>query len=388
MIKVVQFIHGLSMGGAETLVKDYCLYLNKNKFDLTLLCLEHINSPYEIILEHNGIKIIYIDDYIHQHKLSKNNLLCRAQRLCLRYYYTISTLRKLKPDIVHSHLPVNFYLWLAHFPHTTRIFHTVHSEPYRYWGDNAPMLYKIDRWSLRRLIRNYDTTFIALHEKMLKEIREIYNVNNTVILNNGIDFSNYDNLKSKDSMRKELNIRDDAYVIGHVGRFIDIKNHDFLLDIFEEVIKKVGNAVLLLIGTGETKKHILDRVSKENIQDKVIFLENRTDVANLMGAMDIFVFPSKLEGLPVTLVEAQKVGLPCIISDNITEKVVVSNLVKRVSISDSALKWAELVTNTNKLKPKYQNISRWDIRNVVCTLEDLYLGNGSKKNESNKYNHI
>ena len=373
MKKVVQFIHGLSMGGAETLVKDYCLFLDKEKIDLTLVCLKRLNSPYEKLLEKNHVKIIYISDFFYKHQILKNNTISKIQKNFFRYYYTARVLRQLKPDILHSHLPVNLYIWVAHLPRTTKLFHTVHSEPYRYWGVGTNISYKIDKWALHKLIKKYDLTFIALHERMRLEINQMFDVKNTIVLNNGIDFSKYEKRKPKKIVRTELGISEDAFVVGHVGRFIAIKNHDFLLDVFKEIAKKNQSSVLLLIGAGETKKHILERVKQEHIPNKIIFLENRTDIPDLMGAMDVFVFPSKLEGLPVTLVEAQKSGLPCVISDTITKQVTISNLVKRISLSQSAEVWADEAISSIRIKPQYFNMLNWDICETVHCLERLYL---------------
>ena len=139
--------------------------------------------------------------------------------------------------------------------------------------------------------------------------------------------------------RRELGL-EDRFVIGHVGRFSEVKNHDFLLDVFRCVHDKRPDSALLLVGEGELQMQAARKAVELGVADDVIMTGNRNDVPELLGAMDRFCFPSLWEGLPVTLIEAQAAGLPCIISDTISRDADVSPLVTRLPLGDAA-RWAD-----------------------------------------------
>ena len=167
------------------------------------------------------------------------------------------------------------------------------------------------------------------------------------IVRNGIDTDRFGyNEQTRLEMRKQLGLKNDAFVVGHVGRFHPVKNHAFLLDIFFELHKQKPEATLLLVGDGETKPEIERNVQKMELTGAIRFLGIRNDVDKLLQAMDVFVFPSLYEGLPMVLVEAQAAGLPCIISDVIPLEVDINNtLITRLSLSQKASQWATAVLN-------------------------------------------
>ena len=147
-----------------------------------------------------------------------------------------------------------------------------------------------------------------------------------------------------------MDIPTDAFVIGHVGRFAPQKNHQFLLKIVAEIAQQEPNTRLLLVGTGSLRSDIEQQLDQLGLTDKVIFAGVRSDVPRLMlGAMDVFLFPSFYEGLGLVLIEAQAAGLPCVISDVVPEEAdVVESLMKRLSLSHSASKWARVVLAQKK----------------------------------------
>ena len=162
------------------------------------------------------------------------------------------------------------------------------------------------------------------------------------IINNAIDVAayTYDPTKRQE-MRRQLGLENE-FTIGHVGRFNQPKNHPFLINIFAALLKKEPNAVLLLAGGGEDMPKIQAKAHALGITEYVRFLGVRSDVADLMQAMDVFVFPSLYEGLPVTMVEAQAAGLPCIISDKVPpECIITEGLVDTLPLSAGAETWSE-----------------------------------------------
>lgn len=161
----------------------------------------------------------------------------------------------------------------------------------------------------------------------------------------GIDLNPFTDAIDLAMVRGEFGIPQDAFVIGHVGRFHEQKNHRFLLEIFAEIAKREPKMYLLLVGQGSLQPEMIQKVLEMDLGDRVIFIGSRPDIPQLMrGAMDIFLFPSLDEGLSIVLIEAQAAGLPCIFTDAIPQEVeIVKPLLRRVSLSQSAAQWAEVV---------------------------------------------
>jgi glycosyltransferase involved in cell wall biosynthesis len=163
-----------------------------------------------------------------------------------------------------------------------------------------------------------------------------------------------------------------------VGRFSAVKNHTFLLDIFAELKRQNGLSFLLLVGDGTLRAETEQKAAALGLSDSVIFTGIRTDVPDLMQAMDCFVFPSLYEGLPLTLVEAQAAGLPCIVSDGVPEECAKTTLVKRLSLSASVPRWAGevLATQAHSRESTYDQLAEagFDIFSNAKWLQNFYLG--------------
>jgi glycosyltransferase involved in cell wall biosynthesis len=206
------------------------------------------------------------------------------------------------------------------------------------------------------------------------------------ILPCGLELDAFDENVDKIKVREELGIPASAFVIGHAGRLAWEKNHLFLVDIAAQVNRYEPNMRLLLLGKGPMRPDIEAAAARAGIAEKVIFAGLRPDVPHLMlGAMDVFVFPSHFEGLGLALVEAQAAGLPCIASDNIVEEaLVVEPLVQRLSLHEPAPTWAAAVCGVKGIKSEstraqaLQSLSKsiFNIDNNVAKLEELYATHG------------
>lgn len=206
---------------------------------------------------------------------------------------------------------------------------------------------------------------------------------NYYLLKNAIDTDLYrHNSELREKMRKELGVENN-FVLGHVGRFNTPKNHKFLLDIFSEVYKKDRNCRLLLVGDGNLRPELEEKMEALGIRDAVIMTGVRTDVNNLLQAMDCFVFPSLYEGLPVTVIEAQAAGLSCFISDRITDEVCITELVKRIPINQGTKCWEEALASASEetirknVTDKIINAG-YDIKSTSKWLMDFYTNMNSK----------
>lgn len=183
----------------------------------------------------------------------------------------------------------------------------------------------------------------------------MYGNKNFTIVRNGIvtELFKFDYSK-RNEKRKELSIPEDAFVMGHVGRFANQKNHAFLLDIFNDVNQMKEGAILLLIGEGENLDKIECKAKELGISDKVIFLGNRNDIPQLLMCMDAFVMPSLYEGLPISAVEAQATGVKTFLANTISKETEMSSTVTWFSIDDKTSNIAKIIIEKcNKENDRY-----------------------------------
>lgn len=161
------------------------------------------------------------------------------------------------------------------------------------------------------------------------------------ILHNGLNLNTYKySPEEREKIRKELFVSAETRLIGHIGRFDEQKNHDFLLEVFHRIHSMDANTKLLLVGNGSLKEKIRKKAENLGILDSVIFAGVRSDVPSLLSAMDVFVMPSFYEGMPNTIIEAQATGLPCVIADTITREANITGLVKYIPLSNPE-EWAQ-----------------------------------------------
>lgn len=201
------------------------------------------------------------------------------------------------------------------------------------------------------------------------------NVNSVTLMNNGLNLAEYEYIENyRLKYRQEFNIPETAYVVGHVGRFSQQKNHVFLLKVFKEIQKKREDSYLVLVGDGELLEDVKSAVKKMQLEDKVIFAGNRKDVNRIYSAFDVFVFPSLYEGLPNTLIEAQANGLRCFASDTITREANITDNTVYIPLNDPS-EWGTIICSTpykrkNPRKPFQEKC--YTIESVVEKYEEIF----------------
>lgn len=165
----------------------------------------------------------------------------------------------------------------------------------------------------------------------------------TVIIKNGLDIQKFSyNDKSRNEFRSEYGLKENI-VIGHIGRFSEQKNHKFLIDIFKAFSDFHSEARLVMIGSGPLLESTKEYAKALKIQDKCLFMGQRSDIDKVLCGFDIFVFPSLYEGMPNTVIEAQCAGLKCLISNTITEEAIITPLVMNNDLSFGAQDWAKKI---------------------------------------------
>lgn len=359
-IRVLHVVTHMNRGGLETMIMNYYRYIDRTKIQFDFLTHRDGKKDYDDEIQKLGGKIYHLPPL---NPLDKKGYLKK-----LDDFFREHTEYK----IVHSHLDcMSAYPLRAakKYGVPVRIAHSHNTSQER------NLKYLIKLYS-RSLIPKYATDLFACGEEAGKWM---FKNHPFVVMRNAIDAQKfvYDSEVAKQK-REELGI-EDKFVLGHVGRFNLQKNHEFLIDIFNEVCKQNENAVLLLIGAGELEDKIHEKVRNLGLNKKVMFLGVREDIPKLMQAMDVFVFPSLFEGLPVTLVEAQAAGLPCVVSDTITKEINLTKNVVFISLEKSARKWAdEILDDEYSRKNELDTIinNRFDIYENVRWLENFYIKSG------------
>lgn len=214
-----------------------------------------------------------------------------------------------------------------------------------------------------------------------------FKLNDFVVLNNGIDVQEFIfSSEKRDAIRKKLNL-EDSYVIGHIGRMVEQKNHIFLIDILKKMLEHNSNCKLLLIGNGGLKNQILDKAKSLNVLENIVFVDNTNDIQGYLSAMDVFVFPSLFEGLGIVLIEAQASGLNCFVTDSLPAEISLTNNLKRLSLKQSPEVWAkEILESTSNYddREKINEVvskSDFDVKKTAKIIENYYISNMGGYNE-------
>lgn len=371
-LKILHIVGGMNRGGVETWLMNVLRKIDRKQYKMDFLV--HTTQPcaYDDEVRSLGSKIIPCL-YPHKPWLYARNF---KQALLENGPY----------DIVHSHVHhfSGFILRLASkLGIPKRIAHS-HNDTVMAESKKG-FIRQIYLYLMKIGINQYSTLGLACSQKAAAALygSKWQGDARWQVLYYGIDLEPFHCNYEKDTVRSELGIPTNALVVGHVGRFVEQKNHTFLIDIFAALTKKEPNSFLLLVGDGPMRSSIEKKVDNLCIRDKVIFAGIRGDIPRLMkGAMDMFVFPSIYEGLPVVLIEAQAAGLPCIISNVVTEEVdAINYAINRLNINDLPNIWADTITSILKrplkLKSLYLNNlyfkSSFDINESINNLINIYI---------------
>lgn len=356
----------MDRGGAEAMIMNYMRNINRDIIKFDFLTNRDYRAAYEDEIESLGGKVYHMCP-MYPGKFH-------------RYKKEVREFLKEHPEykIIHSNLEERSYLPLKvakKMGVPVRISHS-HNRPL---GINPKL---IVRYYFRFMLKFYNTHMFACGEEAGDWLYGKKNRDNVTIMNNAVDANQYRyNPEVSKKMKKQLGI-EGKKVIGHVGRFFPQKNHGFLIDIFNEIYKKDKDTVLLLVGGGELddalKNQIKEKVRNLGLEDAVEFLGVREDVDRIVQTFDVFLLPSLFEGLPVTMVEAQAAGLPCVISDKVPIQCDLTGNVWVVPLEESPEKWADVVldkANNFEKRDTYQQIvdAGFDIKSQAKWLEEFYV---------------
>lgn len=364
MIKILHVVSFLGSGGVEALLYNYYKNFDKEKIKFDFI----VHGDEEGIFEEKFKKMgshIY-----HVTPRSKNPL-----KNIMEFKKII---KDSKYDIIHSHLEHMSFIPLYFAKKNsinTRISHA-HLSNQNYKSATKYTFIKL----LKKISKRYTTHFFGCSQDAIVELfGEKTALSNSKIVKNAIDIDYFTyNLKIREAVRKELNLENN-FVVGHIGRFTDQKNHFFLIEIFKELLKINKNAKLLLIGEGPLEESIKSKVEDYGIQNQVIFLGVGKDINKFMNAFDVFVFPSNYEGLGIVLIEAQACALQSFTSEKVVPKEAkVSSYLKYLSLSEDSSFWANSINdyaegyirrdNKNELRN-----AGYDIEQQAKILQKFYM---------------
>lgn len=321
----------MDRGGAEAMIMNYMRNINRDIIRFDFLTNREYRGAYEDEIERLGGKVWHM---------------CPMYPGKFRQYKReVRQFLKEHPEyrIIHSNLEERSYFALKEAKKLgvpVRISHS-HNRPL---GFDLKLLM---RYYFRFMLKYYNTHMFSCGVEAGDWLYGKKNRDKVIIMNNAIDAKEYVYDREKSQAMKETLGVSEKLVIGHVGRFFPQKNHRFLIEIFKEIHDRNADAVLLLVGGGELddslKNEIKQKVEDLGLTDCVQFLGVREDVNELMQAFDLFLLPSLFEGLPVTMVEAQASGLPCVISDKVPIQCDITGNVQVVALEEQPKIWAEKI---------------------------------------------
>lgn len=364
-MKILHFIYGLHVGGAETFLTNVFEKLDSGefRFDFAIQDSDITNQSLTKLIRANGSKVY---------------ILPKFTKSILGHYFALRRiLNENNYDFVHIHMnaavnPVPLILSSRKYAATKFIMHS-HSANSA-GGLLGRMLHKFNA----SVFIKTDSIRLACSEMAGKWM---FGKKSFEQIDNAIDVYNFKfNDTFRKSIRNELGISHNTNVIGSVARFVAAKNHKFMIDWFADYCSSHENAVMLLVGEGHLLKTTKELCKEKNINGRVIFTGLRTDIPQLLSAMDCFLFPSFFEGLGFTAVEAEACGLDVVASDRVPEVINLNYHTTFVSLKDPMSVWSEAVDkaidksrSTDRSRSPVAG-SRFDMDVMISKLEKIYRG--------------
>lgn len=361
-VRVLQVFGIMNRGGAETMIMNLYRNIDRNKVQFDFVVHHNVQGDYDEEIKSLGGRIYYVQDYKIINHLS--------------YVSSWKKLLKEHPEwkVVHGHMYsiASIYLKVAKNEGRYTIAHS-HST------SNGKGLQSIIKSLYERPLKNTADYYFACSKSAGEWLfgNSVINSDKFEVLPNAIDVSEFVFDQDKRNLiRKKLGV-ENKIVLGHIGRDDYAKNLEFLLNIIDNLVRINPNYMLLQVGEAKHNNNLQKYIVDEKLQDNVKFLGVRDDVADLMQAMDIFLLPSRYEGLPVVIIEAQASGLPCLISDKVTKEVGITESVKYISIENGVEDRVKTITK----EKIHRNIGSeeiikeegYDIKTTANWLEDYYL---------------
>lgn len=363
MVRVLHINRSMHRGGIETFIMNLYRTIDRTKIQFDFL-LNQLDDDYKEEIEQLGGHIYIIPP--------RNKGICNFYRNLDRFFKENSY----KYNAVHLHASSLSLISPLYFAKKYGIKNRIiHSHSSNQSGFVHCILHTVNKFYIRILATNYFACSDRSREWMYK-YTGIMGLSK--IINNGIVAQNFRyNEQVRMRVRNSMNINLNEYVLGLVANLIPVKNHKFLLEIFNEFQIIIPNSKLLIVGDGKLLGQINEQIKELGLSDKVLCLGKRSDISELLQAFDAFVMPSLWEGLPLSLIEAQATGLPVFCSNSISYMSKVTENYYSISLSLSAQKWAQLIAEILTRYDRKDEVDKiissgFDIRTSAQILADIY----------------
>ena len=361
--RVVHVIYDLDTAGAQTVVMNLLRsFQDDEDYELSVVVGNTYQGlPYEKEANDRGFKVVYAN-----YKPCLKYGLLRPIINWFRYQFKMyKAIKSLKPDIIHTHLTgILPYVCIPASLICKKRVHTFHSDPYA-------MSFSFFLWAFLST-HLFKFRLVGVTESQAEKVKHRYHLTNIDIVHNGLFLKKYTLTESKESIRKELGIAEDAYLIASVGRHDPIKNYPFLIKLFSEYSKINSKAQLALIGYGTETQKLQQLVQSLGLIDRVFFFGIRHDVERMYKAMDLFMLTSFFESSSIVTVEAQLSGIRCVVSDAIPDSVIISNKVNRLSLDTPTEIWLDAIDGKLPADRKTNSIDDFSMQKTVRELKSIY----------------
>ncbi len=360
MIRVLHFVSTPSIGsGVMSVIMNYYRHMDRSRIQFDFLCFIPCEDSYEKEINELGGRVFFV---------SKPGSSLKSIKELQDFFVS----HKGEYQWFHNH---EVYLSFLLKPLTRKgqiEKFVIHSHATRY---SDRRLAAIRNWVLCMPIKHMNCVRFACSAAAGNFL---YKGSNYYVLPNAIECSKYNyNEEIRKKYRDDYHLND-TLVLGHVGRFVPQKNHKFIIEILSLLRKEIPNIKLLLIGDGPLQEDTLQQIKELRLTDLVLVMGRRNDVAELLQAMDIFLLPSIFEGLPLVCLEAQAAGLPCLVSENVTDEVAYSKKVLRLALEKKntwVIECQKLLRETNESEEAHMRIcpdSLPDIKVEAKKLLEIY----------------
>ena len=356
--KVLIIAAKLCIGGAEKVARDIALMDTSGEFEYHYVVFGDDVGEYEHQLQSRGCRIIHLPEPAENY---------------IAYWRSLRTLLKQERyHAVHAHTMFNcgWAMLLAKFSGVpVRIAHS-HSA----LTNGGGMVKTVYEKLMRGLILTCSTDLIGCGDKAGRRLfgEKAWDKRGQLVLN-GIDVASFAyNTQIRNAIRKQLALSD-RFVLGHAGHLAEVKNQSFLLDLMPEVLKRRPDAMLLLLGEGGDRAMLEQKIRDMGLENHVIMTGNVSNVADYLSAMDVFVFPSLFEGTPLSILEVQANGLPCVISDSVPPDVFLTDLIHPLSLQAPKNVWLDMILNQQRRDmQRYSEQLRGSDYAVETAMEKIY----------------
>lgn len=356
MIRVLQVIHSMNLGGAENFIMN--VYRNIDRTEIQFDFLVNAEGVFDPEIRQMGGKIWEIP-YVNK----VGPIRYRRELKCFFQTHT-------EYQVIHSHLDMV----------SGEVVECAKKAGVKCCITHSHNTDTTGNWCVKRLKEYYQTKVLRYADVYMACSEQagqwLYKNDEAIVIKNAIDVDKFCFREDiREDLRCKYHISDETTVLGHVGRFSKVKNHEFLLNLFELYCREHGAAILLLCGTGDLKINIQKQVAAKHLQDRVIFFDASTDVYKMYNMMDVFVFPSLYEGMSLAMLEAQANGLPIVASDTVDDKIALTDQVTFLNLDDVS-EW--IVAIEGAVRSESQDAGQalrnagYDIGQVASMLENYY----------------